>query len=146
MGRILKDLETKITRVIVVKLEPGDDLLTSLSKIAKTYRIKSGFINCIGALKQFTLGYYDLDLNEYIMETFSENVELVSCIGSLAYEDEEPIIHIHISVGRRDYSVLGGHLGKPSIVSITGEVSIFEIDKKLNREINPKFGLALMKL
>jgi len=142
----LKDLETKISRVIVVKLEPGDELLTSLSKIVKTYKIKSGFINCIGALKKFTLGYYDLDLNEYKMETFSENVELVSCIGSVSYKDGEPIIHIHISIGRRDYSVLGGHLGKPSIVSITGEVSIFEIDKKLIRELDPQSGLALLKL
>ena len=142
----MKDLETKISRVIVVKLEPGDDLLTSLSKIIKKYKIKSGFINCIGALKQFTLGYYDLDLNEYQMKTFRENIELVSCMGSISYRDGEPIIHIHISIGRRDYSVLGGHLGKPSIVSITGEVSIFEIDKKLNREIDPQSGLALLKL
>lgn len=142
----MKDLETKISRVIVVKLEPDDDLLTSLSKIIKMYKIKSGFINCIGALKQFTLGYYDFDLNGYKMETFSENVELVSCIGSVSYKDGEPIIHMHISIGRRDYSVLGGHLGKPSIVSITGEVSIFEIDKKLIREIDPQSGLALLKL
>ena len=141
----MKDLETKISRVIVVKLELGDDLLTSLSKIVKTYKIKSGFINCIGALNQFTLGYYDLDLNEYKMETFNENVELVSCIGSVSYKDGEPIIHMHISVGRRDYSVLGGHLGKPSIVSITGEVSIFEIDKELIREIDPQSSLFLLK-
>lgn len=142
----MKALETGITRVIVGKLEPGDDLLDSLLKLVKTYKIKSGFINCIGALKQFTLGYFDLDLNEYKMETFNENVELVSCIGSVSYKDGEPIIHIHISIGRRDYSILGGHLGKPSIVSITGEVSIFEIDKELIREIDPQFGLSLLKL
>ena len=142
----MKDLETKLSRVIVVKLEPGDDVLDSISKIVKTYKIKSGFINCIGALKQFTLGYFDLDLNDYKMETFSENVELISCIGNVAYKDGEPMIHIHITVGRRDYSVLGGHLGKPSIVSITGEVCIFEIDRKLIREVEPQTGLSLLKL
>ncbi len=142
----MKDLETKLSRVIVVKLEPGDDVLDSISKIVKTYKIKSGFINCIGALKQFTLGYFDLDLNEYKMETFNENVELVSCIGNVSYKDGEPLIHIHISIGRRDYSMLGGHLSKPSIISITGEVSIFEIDKELIKEINPQFGLSLLKL
>ncbi len=141
----MRVLETSISRVIVGKLESGDDLLESLSKIVKTYKIKSGFINCIGALKQFTLGYYDLDLNEYKMETFNENVELVSCIGSVSYKDGEPIIHMHISIGRRDYSLLGGHLGKPSIVSITGEVSIFEIDKELIRETDPQSGLFLLK-
>ena len=142
----MKDLETIISRVIVGKLEPGDDLLDSLLKMVKTYKIKSGFINCIGALKEFTLGYFDLDLNDYKMETFSENVELISCIGNVAYKDGEPMIHIHITVGRRDYSVLGGHLGKPSIVSITGEVCIFEIDRKLIREVEPQTGLSLLKL
>ena len=142
----MKAIETKISRVIVVKLEPGDDLLDSISIMVKKHKIKSGFINCIGALKQFTLGYFDLGLNEYKMETFYENVELVSCIGSVSYKDGEPIIHMHISIGRRDYSVLGGHLGKPSVISITGEVSIFEIDKELIKEINPQFGLSILKL
>ncbi len=142
----MKDLETIISRVIVGKLEPGDDLLDSLLKMVKTYKIKSGFINCIGALKQFTLGYFDLEINEYKMETFNENVELVSCIGSVSYKDGDPIIHMHISIGRRDYSLLGGHLGKPSIISITGEVSIFEIDIELIREIDPQTGLSLLIL
>ena len=67
-------------------------------------------------------------------------------MGNVTYRDGEPLIHIHISVGRSDYSVLGGHLGKPSVVSITGEVSIFEIDQKLNREVDPKFNLSLLTI
>ncbi len=141
----MKSIKTSLSRVIVGKLEPGDDLMDSILTVVKNHDVKSGFINCIGALNQFTLGYYDLDLNEYKMETFNENVELVSCIGSLAYKDGEPITHIHITVGRRNYSILGGHLGKPSIVSITGEVSIFEIDNELIRETDPQSGLFLLK-
>ena len=142
----MKDLKTNIKRIIVVKLEPNDDLLDSLLKLVKDYEIESGFINAIGALKQFTLGYYNLDSNEYEMKTFNENVELVSCIGSISYKNGEPIIHLHISVGRSDYSVIGGHLGKPSKVSITAEVSIYEIDQKINRAIDSQTGLSLLNL
>ena len=142
----MKDIKTNIKRIIVVKLEPDDDLLDSLLKLVKNYEIESGFINAIGALKQFTLGYYNLDSNEYEMKTFNENVELVSCMGSISYKNGEPIIHIHISVGRSDYSVMGGHLGKPSKVSITAEVSIYEIDQKLNRAIDSQTGLSLLNL
>jgi len=142
----LKSIETNNTRIIVGKIEPGEDLIDSIHSIVKLHDIKSGFINCIGALKQFTIGYYDIESKKYKTETFDENVELISCMGNVTYRDGEPLIHIHISVGRSDYSVLGGHLGKPSVVSITGEVSIFEIDQKLNREVDPKFNLSLLTI
>jgi len=142
----MKSIKTNISRVIVGKLEVGDDLMDSILTIVKGHEVKSGFINCIGALKQFTLGYFDLNSKKYKMETFNENVELVSCIGSIAYIDGDPAIHIHICVGRSDYSVIGGHLGKPSLISITGEVSIFEIDQKLNRAIDSQFNLSLLDI
>jgi len=142
----LKSLETKISRVIVGKVEPNEDLVDSIIEMIKKYNIKSGFIKCIGALKTFTIGFYIIDSKEYKMKTFNENVELISCIGNIAYKDEEPIIHLHVSLGRGDYSVIGGHLSKPSIVSVTGEVSIYEIDKKLYRANDPQFNLSLLNI
>ncbi len=142
----MKSLETKVTRVIVGKIEPGEDLIDSINDLVKKYSIKSGFVKCIGALKTFTIGFYIIDSKEYKMETFNEYVELISCIGNIAYKDGEPIIHLHVSLGKSDYSVIGGHLSKPSIISVTGEVSIFEIDEKINRLNDPQFNLSLLEL
>ena len=142
----MKSLETKISRVIVGKVEPNEDLVDSIIEMIKKYNVKSGFIKCIGALKTFTIGFYIIDSKEYKMKTFNENVELISCIGNIAYKDEEPIIHLHVSLGRGDYSVIGGHLSKPSIVSVTGEVSIYEIDQKLYRANDPQFNLSLLNI
>jgi len=142
----LKSLETKISRVIVGKVEPNEDLVDSIIEMIKKYNIKSGFIKCIGALKTFTIGFYIIDSKEYKMKTFNENVELISCIGNIAYKDGEPIIHLHASLGKGDYSVIGGHLSKPSIVSVTGEVSIYEIDQKLYRANDPQFNLSLLNI
>lgn len=142
----MKSLETKVTRVIVGKIEPGEDLVDSIISLVKKYNIKSGFVKCIGALKTFTIGFFIIDSKEYKMKTFNENVELISGMGNIAFKDGEPIIHLHVSLGRSDYSVIGGHLSKPSIVSVTGEVSIFEIDKKINRVNDPQFDLSLLEL
>ncbi len=142
----MKSLETKISRVIVGKVEPNEDLVDSIIEMIKKYNIKSGFIKCIGALKTFTIGFYIIDSKEYKMKTFNENVELISCIGNIAYKDGEPIIHLHASLGKGDYSVIGGHLSKPSIVSVTGEVSIYEIDQKLYRANDPQFNLSLLNI
>ncbi|MCK4381193.1 MAG: DNA-binding protein [Candidatus Lokiarchaeota archaeon] len=142
----MKSLETKVTRVIVGKIEPGEDLIDSIIELVKNFDIKSGFIKCIGALKTFTIGFYIIDSKEYKMETFNEYVELISCIGNIAYKDGEPIIHLHVSLGKSDYSVIGGHLSKPSIVSVTGEVSIIEIDQELIRIDDPEFNLSLLSI
>ena len=142
----MKSFEAKIERIIVGKVEPDEDLIESIIKMVKKHKIQSGFINCIGALKKFTIGYFNIDTKTYETITFEENVELVSCMGNISFMDNEPIIHLHISIGNKEYSVMGGHLFQPAIVSITGEVYILEIDQTMSREIDPELNLALMNL
>ncbi|MFX1601208.1 MAG: PPC domain-containing DNA-binding protein, partial [Promethearchaeota archaeon] len=101
---------------------------------------------CIGALKKFTIGFFDINSKNYKMETFDEYVELISCIGNVSYKDNEPLIHLHVTLGRNDYSVIGGHLSQPSIISVTGEVKIFEFDQKLKRINDPQFNLSLLDI
>lgn len=142
----MRSIEAKINRVIVGKVEPGEDLIEAIIKMVKNHNIQSGLINCIGALKKFTIGYYNIETKIYEIKTFEEYIELVSCIGNIAFKDGGPIIHLHISIGNREYSVKGGHLIQPAIVSITGEVYILEIDQKLYRESDPKFNLPILNL
>ncbi len=142
----LKSIDAKVSRVIVGKVEPDEDLIDAITKLVKTYNIKAGLLNCIGAFKKFTIGYFDLDKKEYKLETFDENVELVSCLGNIAYKNGKPIIHAHVSVGRPDFSIIGGHLSQPSIISVTGEIYILEIDQKLDRLLDPQFNLFLLNI
>jgi len=142
----LRSIETKINRIIVGKVEPDEDLIDAILEMVQKHKIHSGLINCIGALKKFTIGYYNIDTKIYETKTFEEYIELVSCMGNIAFKDGEPIIHLHLSIGNSEYSVIGGHLFQPAIVSITGEVYILEIDQKMSREIDPELNLALLNL
>ena len=142
----MKSIESKAGRVIVGKIEPNEDLIDSIVKIVKKHEIKSGFISVIGALKKTTIGYFNIETKQYNFKTIDEDVELISCTGNLSYKDGDPLIHLHVTIGREDYSLLGGHLSQPSIVSITGEVYIYEISHKLNRVTDPKLDLSLLDL
>ncbi|MFX1530901.1 MAG: PPC domain-containing DNA-binding protein [Promethearchaeota archaeon] len=142
----MRSIESKIKRIIVGKVEPDEDLIESINQMIKNHKIKSGLINCIGALKKYTIGYFDINLKEYLRKTFDDYIELVSCMGNISFRDGEPIIHLHIAIGTKDYSISGGHLLQPSIVSITGEVYIFEIDEKLNRAEDSQLGLFLLDI
>ena len=142
----MRSIESKIRRVIVGKVEPDEDLIEAIITMVNNYKIQSGLVNCIGALKEFTIGYYNIETKIYEKKTFKEYIEIVSCMGNIAFKDGEPIIHLHISIGNREYSVMGGHLFQPAIVSITGEVYIFEIDQKLERETDLKFKIPILHL
>ena len=67
-------------------------------------------------------------------------------MGNVSYKEGEPVIHLHITLGRENYSLFGGHLSQPSIVSVTGEVYIYEIADKLERAEDSKTGLSLLNI
>ncbi|MBY8985155.1 MAG: DNA-binding protein [Candidatus Lokiarchaeota archaeon] len=142
----MRSIEAKIKRIIVGKVEPDEDLIEAIITMVQHHNIQSGLINCIGALKKFTIGYFNIDTKTYERKTFDDYIELVSCMGSIAFKEGEPIIHLHISIGNREFSVMGGHLFQPAIVSITGEVYIIEIDQKLLRKTDSKLNLALLDI
>jgi len=142
----LKSKETTVGRVIVSKIQPDEDLFEAIKELIKKHNIKSGLLNVIGALKQFTIGYFNIEKKQYNFKTFNEDIELISCMGNISFKDNEPIIHLHVSVGKDDYTIIGGHLGQPSVVSITAEVYIYEINDKINRANDPQFNLSLLDL
>ncbi|MFX1395179.1 MAG: PPC domain-containing DNA-binding protein [Promethearchaeota archaeon] len=142
----MKSIETNIGRVIVARVMPNEDLIDATKDIVKNHDVKAGLINIIGAFKIFTIGYFDLSTKEYNFKTFEEDVELISCMGNVSYKDGDPLIHIHVSVGKDNYNIIGGHLSQPSIISITAEVFIYEIDQKLNRVNEQPFNLSLLEL
>jgi predicted DNA-binding protein with PD1-like motif len=142
----LKSKETNISRIIVGRVYPDEDLIDSIISIVKKHDIKGGLINIIGAFKKVTIGYYDIEKKDYNLITIDMDLELVSCIGNIAWKEGEPLVHLHISVGKSDYSIIGGHLSQPSIVSITAEVYILEVADQINRVIDNPFNLSLLNL
>jgi hypothetical protein len=142
----MKSKETNATRVIIGRVMPDEELTDAITELVEKYEVKSGLINVIGALKKFTIGYFNIDTKEYQFKTFEEPVELVSCMGNVAYKDGEPMVHLHFMVARDDYRIMGGHLGQPSIVSVTGEVYIYETNEMITRAHEPQFDLSLLDL
>ena len=142
----MKSIERHVGRVIVGKLYPDEDLIDGITELVIKHDINAGLVNVIGALKKCTLGFFNVETSEYNFKTLEEDLELISCMGNIAHINTGPIIHLHVSVGREDYSIIGGHLSQPSIISVTGEVYIYEIDEKLKRAVDPQFGLSLLDL
>ena len=135
----------KISRIIVVKIKKGVDLLEAITEVVKNEKIKNGIIiSGIGALKKAifrNLFQYPKDFpvteKDRIYLEVNQPLEIVSLNGHISRtEDFTPYIHVHFSastVQKNSVICMGGHLTKGTITFIKVSVVILEIN-----EINMK--------
>jgi hypothetical protein len=70
---------------------------------------------------------------------------VLSLIGDVALDGDEPKLHAHVVVGRADGTAHGGHL-MDARVWPTLEVVLAESPRHLHRVRDPETGLALIRL
>lgn len=135
----------KLGNDYLIAVEIGEELITSLLNFASSETLSSGYLSGIGALRDFELGYYWLDRKEYKRQKYSEIVELIACTGNLALRQDAPFIHLHVALGREDYSMIGGHLFS-GIVAVTAELFFRPLQEPVMRAWNERTGLFLLDL
>src|SRR5438270_11095287 len=107
----------------IVRLEKGEELLTTLSVFLKQQHIGNATFSGLGSLESPSLAHYDVATKKYTEQHLEGIYELTSLIGNVAWKDKQPIIHPHVTISDQNMKVYGGHLVK-SLVSATVEVTI----------------------
>lgn len=109
-------------RTYALRLKPGEDLRKELDNLVRVNNIKAGVIlTCVGNLKKAVLRMAGAKK----IKTYQGTFEIVSMVGTLEIGNS----HIHISLSDDGDRVFGGHLKEGSIVGVTVEVVIGELDK-----------------
>lgn len=129
----------------LIRLEKGEEAVASLTAFVSAQKIPCGIVQGIGALRDITLGYFDLRRKQYSRKKIKKVSEVVSLSGNISYLDGSPYLHTHIVIAGPDHHVLGGHFFS-GIVAITLEVSILAISKKLNRAYDAEMGFNFWDL
>lgn len=130
-------------RTWVLVFETGDDVLPLLLQFARANQLTASHFSAIGAFERLTLGYFDWQRKDYLEIPIEEQVEVVSLLGDIARKGNEPQIHAHVVVGKRDGTAHGGHL-LAATVRPTLEVILTESPAYLARRLDPDSGLALI--
>jgi uncharacterized protein len=129
----------------VMRLESGDDILQSLRQFASAKRLTAGLIEGIGSLSKVKLGHYDFKTKQYKYETFEDDLEILALSGNIATMNRQPLPHVHVTLGRRDFSVIGGHLDEGSSANMV-EIAVGKLPGKLLKAKDEEVGLNLMQL
>lgn len=89
-------------------------------------------------IQDFEIGFFGP--NGYKRTSFVERHELLALHGSIAMR-ADPKLHLHVAAGRRDHSVLGGHLFRAK-AAVVNEILLNRFDAiRFDRRLNEKTGL-----
>ncbi len=141
-SKLLGDGEARIYALV---FETGDEVASKITEFAAATGLSAAQLTGIGAFSQVTLGYFNWESKGYDKHAFDEEIEVLSFVGDIAVKDGEPVLHAHVTVGRSDMSVLGGHLIEAT-VRPTLELVLTETPAHLRKTHDPESGLALISI
>ncbi|MHA2357661.1 MAG: PPC domain-containing DNA-binding protein [Candidatus Heimdallarchaeaceae archaeon] len=144
----MKSVSGSIKKIHFLKLEKGEDILSSIIEYCKNNELKSGVLVGLGAVEKAKLGFFDMQTKTYLTNNYDFNAEIVNCTGNIAINGEtgEYIAHIHMIIGDKEGNTFGGHVLPDNPISVTGEFKIIETDVTLQRRTDSDFNLLLLDL
>ncbi len=129
----------------IVRLESGERAVESLVGMLEAQGVGFANLSAAGALRWARLGFWDPEAKAYQYHEVEEQLEVVSFEGNASIRDGSPFLHLHVALGRRDLTVMGGHLAE-AVVHPTLEVWLRTEDLAVRRTRDPDTGLDLLDL
>ncbi|GGG46804.1 PPC domain-containing DNA-binding protein [Bizionia arctica] len=128
----------------VISIQNHSEITKAITAFVEEHDIKAGTISGLGAVNEATLRFFDPATKEFVDKTFSEQMEITNLTGNISQQNNSPYIHMHVTLGRNDYTVLAGHLLTAKING-AGEFIIESFDGTVNRYYDENVGLNLYK-
>jgi predicted DNA-binding protein with PD1-like motif len=132
-------------KTFVLVFDKGDEVVGGLTAFAREHRLSASHFTAIGAFSEATLGYFERERRDYRRIPVRGQVEVLSLVGDIALEGDQPRVHAHVVVGDADGTARGGHLLEARVWP-TLEVVLVESPRHLRRRPDPETGLALIAL
>jgi predicted DNA-binding protein with PD1-like motif len=95
----------------MVFFDPGEEAIEGLTSFARENDIEVASFTAIGGFESASIGFFNLETKGFDEIPFDERqVEVLSLVGEITTDGDDPLVHGHVVLGRRDGSTLGGHL------------------------------------
>ena len=131
--------------VNIIRLEKGEEVLESLSSFVSKHNISNGAILGLGSLENPTLAHYRVADKRYSEKTLKGIFEVTNLTGTIGLFENEPVVHIHVTLSDENMLGFGGHVVKAT-VSATMEIVIWSYPSSFEKKQNDKIGLKLFEL
>jgi predicted DNA-binding protein with PD1-like motif len=124
-------------------LKAGAKIPDDIVAIAAKEKIATARVEAIGGVEKLRLAYFNRTEKKYEEHDFSEFFEVTSILGNITQKDGRPFLHAHGNFGRRDLSVIGGHVMSARVYPIL-EVVITPTKNRALRKFDDDLGLNVI--
>ncbi|MDV3244146.1 MAG: DUF296 domain-containing protein [Nitrososphaerales archaeon] len=128
----------------IYKLNSGASFVDEILKIAKKERIKTGRVEAIGGVNQLKIAFFNHHSKKYEEHDYDEFLEVTGILGNITQKDGKPFLHAHGTFGRRDTSVIGGHMLSATVFPFM-EVVITPTKNTATRRFDEETGLNVIR-
>jgi uncharacterized protein len=110
------------SKLWVLRLRPGDDLVDSIMDFSRQHSIQAGgIVTCVGSLSKARLRYAN-QKDYQDLDDKGRHFEIVALVGTFSTTDR----HLHLAVANERGEVFGGHVGSGNRVYTTAEIILVE--------------------
>ena len=135
----------KFPQGYVLRLDPGEEIVSSLTRLAADENVHLASVSAIGAASDVTIGIFDPDEKQYYSRRYQGAYEISALVGSVTRKEGEPYLHLHITIGNPvTGQVHAGHLTSCTI-SATLELFLQVWDGEVGRKFSDQVGLNLFE-
>ena len=130
----------KFSQGYVLRLDPGEEIVASLTRLVEQEQVQLGSVTAIGAANDVTIGIFSTQEKQY-----HGDYEISALVGNVTRKEGEPYLHLHITIGNPvTGEVHAGHLTSATI-SATLELFLQVWDGQVGREFSDQVGLNLFR-
>lgn len=126
--------------VYIVSVRDRASIADALADFVASQDIRAGQITGVGATNHAVLRFFDPATKAYVDKAFTEQMEIANLSGNIASVRGKLILHMHVTLGRRDNVALAGHLLDAQIRG-AGEFFIYPVDADIVKVPDPAVGL-----
>ena len=127
----------------IVRMDPGEEILTQLKVFAEQEGVKLASVTALGAVKDFTVGVFDANAKVYRSNRFQGVYEIVSLVGTINTMNDAFYCHLHMCAGDQEGHAFGGHLNE-AVISATCELVVTCLPGETDRVFSDQVGLNLI--
>lgn len=117
--------------------------MPKFKEFLKRNRINSGFFYGIGGFQKAEIAFYDMAKQKFLKKKFLGPFEVLNITGNISQLDDDIAIHAHVTLGDKNYKVIGGHLINATIKA-TLEIKLSETEI-LERKFDEETGINLLQ-
>ena len=129
----------------VVRLDVGDEVLDSLTRLCEREDIQLAEVSGIGAAGDVTVGIFNTKEKVYTSRRCQGEFEIAHLTGNITRQDGRPYLHIHTTICNPvSGEVYAGHLNQ-AVISATSELFVRRWSGQVGRKFSDCVGLNLLE-